>query len=1477
MVFCTQSIPVTMVIIIIQQMRLMGNSLEKNTFLCKSDKRKCDKRQMKAEGEKCILDPSQWRCLERVLSLEGPQSAAVLLCFGPVEGNEESNGPDPARRTYSNPTVRKQVDDVFKDVSRNHTKVFYTGFQKRLTRDKGADNTLESFGCQKKDLRFIIRDQRQIHLQVISKSVKGDIILLEEKPNGRKYIEKTSAGPGFEPRGHGEDLKYCDWKEQITGLLGTQELAEPRKVDIVLGALAGEAKRQVSVLEEKEKDQVRKILNYLDSLYGDRTPTAVLRLRRHDPDDSPSDIALRDQLLLGLQEGPLAQALKVYARRNPEGDFAAIRQEALLLDAEYGNTPTEATWTWLEGGPKEGAKCFTASFKLTIPAAEVRGAGVADSPPEGKGATEMFVGQSPTIGVTIEGVQLQGLLDTGSQVTLMQQSLLEKYFTGIKPEKTPVFFQLRAANGLEIPYTGYAVLDFEVEGISIPGRGVIIVMDEHCTHPLIIGMNIVTACWKALFKSSAAAAPCPSPIKHQKAWKDAFATCRRIEATVAEDGLLGFVRLARRGPIRIPPRSEMLVWGRARRGPRGADYCALLDPTSETSKVGVARTLAIVRNGRIPVRVCNPHPYSLSIGRYEKLGKLYHMDETDVHGPRDLSLSLEEDGAVEVALVDAAVPTEQSELPQRVRDLTNRPDLSEAQQEELCALLQKWEKVFAKHDEDFGRTEAVKHQIHTGGAAPIRERYRPLPPLMYREVKSLLSDMLERGVIRESCSPWAAPIVPVKKKDNSWRFCVDYRKLNAVTHKDAFPLPRIEETLTSLNRAEWFSTLDLASGYWQVEMDPQDREKTAFTTPLGLFEFERMPFGLCNAPATFQRLMQQCLSGQMAESLLVYLDDIIIYSPDFSSHLQHLDGVLQRLWQHGLKLRLDKCKLLQRETARLGATEQRWVAQLASFNYSIKYRPGKSNTNADALSRFPVPTSDDEPSDAEAAFSAAVELAPDGGSEDWADGEWELAQANDPDIRLVKEYVDRQTRPSRAERQAMSRTAQKLLQQQKRLVNKGNLLCRRVIEPRTNEEHYQIVCPSSRHREVWMRIHEAAAHAGVDRTLARVRQKFYWPDQEGEVRRYHQGCVACSLQREKVELRAPLNPVVVSYPLEVIGLDFLSLGRPTDVFQNILVATDLFTRFAWAIPTRDQTAQTTVRALWTHVIQPFGCPAHFHSDQGPNFESALMKQLCDTYGVTKSRTTPYHPAGNGGTERFNQTLLDMLRSLETAKQNRWPEYISELVHAYNNTTHSSTGYAPSFLMFGRHLRLPVDLELGVGPQEVRHELSGWVNEHQRRLSTAYNIAGQKMSKAASQSKQHYDKKAKAMPLLPGERVWVRERNRQGRGKLCTWWGNDPFVILDKVGETGVVYRVQPEKGGRQQTVHRNALKPCTAPPVDILPPVAEPEAGSQRLLETLKWPEPLFYGFFPLAPHGAPQDGPQEAVRRSARPNFGKPPDRYGD
>lgn len=143
--------------------------------------------------------------------------------------------------------------------------------------------------------------------------------------------------------------------------------------------------------------------------------------------------------------------------------------------------------------------------------------------------------------------------------------------------------------------------------------------------------------------------------------------------------------------------------------------------------------------------------------------------------------------------------------------------------------------------------------------------------------------------------------------------------------------------------------------------------------------------------------------------------------------------------------------------------------------------------------------------------------------------------------------------------------------------------------------------------------------------------------------------------------------------MHIIALDFLTLGRPTDRYQNILVMTDLFSKFVWAVPTPDQTALTTARALWSHVIEPFSCPEVFHSDQGPNFELRLIKELCQLYGCRKSHTTPYHPMGNGACERFNQTLLNLLGTLETEKHNRGVDYLPGLVHAYNNTVHGTTG------------------------------------------------------------------------------------------------------------------------------------------------------------------------------------------------------------
>ncbi len=193
-----------------------------------------------------------------------------------------------------------------------------------------------------------------------------------------------------------------------------------------------------------------------------------------------------------------------------------------------------------------------------------------------------------------------------------------------------------------------------------------------------------------------------------------------------------------------------------------------------------------------------------------------------------------------------------------------------------------------------------------------------MPQLRRQEAKKLLDDMLGRSVIQPSSSPWASPVVLVPKKDGSLRFCIDYQKVNSVTRKDAYPLPRVDDTLDILAGSKWFSTVDLLSGYWQVGVSPEDRDKTAFCTHEGLFEFRVMPFGLCNAPATFQRLMDAMLAGLKWSSCLVYIDDIVIPGKSFPAHLTNLCSVFDRLKEAGLKLKPRKCRLCLHKVNFLG-------------------------------------------------------------------------------------------------------------------------------------------------------------------------------------------------------------------------------------------------------------------------------------------------------------------------------------------------------------------------------------------------------------------------------------------------------------------------------------------------------------------------------------------------------------------------------
>jgi len=243
--------------------------------------------------------------------------------------------------------------------------------------------------------------------------------------------------------------------------------------------------------------------------------------------------------------------------------------------------------------------------------------------------------------------------------------------------------------------------------------------------------------------------------------------------------------------------------------------------------------------------------------------------------------------------------------------------LEVVQNNNFISFLSEFQDVFSE-DISAGNCKILEHSINVSDKRPIKQVPRRIPIHLRREVESILDDMKRQGVIEESQSSWLSPAVMVRKKDGSLRFCVDYRKLNVVTEKDCYPLPRMDDILDQLARNSWFTTLDLKSGYWQIGIRPKDREKTAFSIGSGLWQFKVMPFGLCNAPATFERLMEKVLHGVLHKICLVYLDDVIVYSKTFTEMLENLREVFIRLRRANLKINPKKCSLFSRKVKYLG-------------------------------------------------------------------------------------------------------------------------------------------------------------------------------------------------------------------------------------------------------------------------------------------------------------------------------------------------------------------------------------------------------------------------------------------------------------------------------------------------------------------------------------------------------------------------------
>lgn len=428
---------------------------------------------------------------------------------------------------------------------------------------------------------------------------------------------------------------------------------------------------------------------------------------------------------------------------------------------------------------------------------------------------------------------------------------------------------------------------------------------------------------------------------------------------------------------------------------------------------------------------------------------------------------------------------------------------------------------------------------------------------------------------------------------------------------------------------------------------------------------------------------------------------------------------------------------------------------------------------------------------------------------------WREAQGQDPSINRVVKLVESAQKPSFKTLSDEQPEVKLLLREWNKLELREGILYRRCFD--RGDMIHQLVLPEQHKDRALQGLHDEVGHLGAERVLSLARARFYWPRMKESIEKKCQTCERCFRRKAQPQKAAPMVNIRTTYPLELVCMDYLSLEPDSHDTRNILVITDHFTKFAVAVPTKDQKARTVAKALWENFLVHYGFPSRLHSDQGRDFESRTIRELCSLIGAEKVRTTPYHPQGNP-VERFNRTLLSMLGTLEEKDKQHWRDFVKPLVHAYNCTRNDTTGYSPYELMFGRQPTLPVDLILGIdNPNETHQTHSEYVQNLRQRLQESYTLAVENSKKTGERNKLRFDAKVRAAELVEGDRVLIRNVNIRGKHKLADKWEKSIHIVVKRI-DGGPLYVVKPERGsGPHRTLHRDLLLPCGFLPVEKTP------------------------------------------------------------